>query len=349
MWRYFSNDREDIMMRKGRFTRIAIGTMLTVLVSFAVTVNISNAGEKPKFIKVAGSSLAGTWFRISAMSAAILNQKIKGTIFSATLGGGLTNIKRIESGQLEMGLAMTSGLGFARYGTGPFKGSKKKNVAVIGVMYKNPYHLVVRKNSPIQSAGDLAGKQIAVGKSGWSTELYARTLLEAYDLNYKKIKSAGGKIHFVGWGPMTRLFKDKRIDAAFYATAIPVPQLLDITTVHPIRVLGIDNAKRGWFKKNYPAYFEMPIPKGAYKGHDKGVITMGDSVTMTIQKNIDPDLGYQITKTLFENTKVLAKVHKKLKGMTPEKALAGVKMPLHRGAARYFKEKGISIPAEIMP
>jgi len=307
------------------------------------------ASEKPQFVKIAGSSLAGTWFRICAMAAAILNEKVEGTTFSATLGGGISNIKRIDSAKLEMGLAMTSGLGFAQYGTGPFKGSPTKKVAAIGVLYKSPYHLVVRADSDIQSPADLSNKQIAVGKNGWSTELFARTVLESYNLSYEKIKKNGGGVHFVGWGPMARLMKDKRIDAAIFATPVPVPQLLDVTTAHPIRVLNFDKQHLDWFAKNYPAYYQMPIAKGSYKGHVEDITTFGDSVTMTINRDIDDDLAYKITKALFENKKVLAKVHKALSSMSPENALTGIKVPLHPGAYRFYKEKGIKVPKDITP
>ncbi len=333
----------------GRITSFLSVLVLLAGTAFIGSANQAVAAERPEFVRIAGSSLAGTWFRISAMAAAILNEKVEGTTFSATLGGGISNIKRIDSAKLEMGLAMTSGLGFANFGTGPFKGSPTSKVAAIGVLYKSPYHVVVHANSDIKSPADLAGKEIAVGKNGWSTELFARTLLESYDLSYDKIKQGGGRIHFVGWGPMARLMKDKRIDAAVFATPVPVPQLLDVTTSHPIRVLGIDKQHLDWFAKNYPAYYQMTIPKGSYKGHEQDITTFGDSVTMTINRDIDDDLVYEITKALFENKNILAKVHKALASMAPENALMGIKVPLHPGAYRFYKEKGINVPKDITP
>lgn len=332
-----------------RLTIVLSTLVLLVGVATVDTGSQAVAAERPQFIKIAGSSLAGTWFRICAMTAAVLNEKVEGTTFSATLGGGITNIKRIDSAELEMGLAMTSGLGFANFGTGPFEGNPTSKVAALGVLYKSPYHVVVHANSDIKSPADLADKEIAVGKNGWSTELFARTLLKSYDLSYDKIKQDGGRIHFVGWGPMARLMKDKRIDAAVFATAVPVPQLLDVTTAHPIRVLSIDQAHLDWFAENYPAYYPMTIPKGSYKGHEQDATTFGDSVTMTINRDIDADLVYEITKAMYENKTILAKVHGALNSMSPENALQGIKVKLHPGAYRYYKEEGIDVPAEITP
>ena len=340
------------MLRRKMLRRIVSFLTVLALLAGAAFIGSGNqavAAERPKFIKIAGSSLAGTWFRICAMAAAILNEKVKGTTFSATLGGGISNIQRLDSAQLEMGLAMTSGLGFAKYGTGPFKGKPTSKVAAIGVLYKSPYHVVVHANSNIKSPADFLGKEIAVGKNGWSTELFTRTLLEAYDLSYDKITKSGGRIHFVGWGPMARLMKDKRIDAAVFATPVPVPQLLDVTTTRPIRVLGIDKQHLDWFAKNYPAYYQMTIAKGSYKGHEQDATTFGDSVTMAVNRDIDDDLVYEITKALFGNTKILAKVHKALSSMAPENALTGIKVPLHPGAYRFYKEKGIKVPKNIIP
>ncbi len=328
--------------------RLLLATTFFACAAIATPVSTARA-EPPKFVKIAGSGLAGTWFRICAMAAAILNEKVDGTTFSATLGGGITNIQRIESGKLEMGLAMTSGLGFAEFGKGPFKAKPTKDVSAITVIFQSPYHLVVRADSPIKTPADLAGKSIAVGKSGWSTELFAQALLEAYGLSYDKIKKAGGKIHFVGWGEMARLMKDGRIDAAFFATPVPVPQLLDVTTATPIRVLGIGKEQLAWFAKNYPAYYPMTIAKGSYKGHDEDVTTLGDSVTLVVNKKIDPDTVYKVTKALFENKKLLADVHEAVSSMSLENALKGVKVPLHPGAYRYFTEKGVKVPDDITP
>lgn len=335
------------MFRKLNLRRLAIVSLSFTALSVGAAP--AQAAEQPKFVKIAGSGLAGTWFRISAIASAILNEKVPGTTFSATLGGGLSNLKRIESEELEMGLSMTSALGFARYGTGPFKDKATSNVRSIGVLYQSPYHVVVRADSSIQSIADFKDKEIAVGKSNWSTELFSTILLESYGLTYDKINAGGGRVHLVGWGPMTRLIKDKRLDAGVFATPIPVPQLLDITTSTPIRVLPVEPKQLAWFKKNYPAYYEMTIPAGSYKGHDKDVTTLGDSVTMTIGSKFPDDFVYNVTKALFDNKKVLVKVHGALKGMSPETALEGVKMPLHSGAYRFYKEAGVDVPAEIKP
>lgn len=315
----------------------------------ALSISVSAQAEQPKFVKVGASGLAGTWFRISAMASAVLNEKVPGTIFSATLGGGLSNLQRIDADELEMGLSMTSALGFARYGTGPFKGKATTNVRSIGVMWQSPYHVVVRADSPIKSIADFKDKQIAVGKSNWSTELFSNLLLESYGLSYDSIDKNGGRVHLIGWGPMTRLIKDKRIDGGVFATPIPVPQLLDITTSTPVRVLGVEPEQLAWFKKNYPAYYEMTIPAGSYKGHDQDVTTLGDSVTMTVSAKFSDDFVYEVTKALYENKNVLENVHPALKDMTPENALTGVKMQLHPGAYRFYKEVGVTVPADIIP
>jgi TRAP transporter TAXI family solute receptor len=323
---------------------------LIIAAMLVLTFNVSPifAAKQPEFIKIAASSMGGTWFPLCAATAEVLNKNIKGTIFTATLGGGISNIKNIEAGNIYMGLGTSSSTYLASKGLAPFT-KKAKKVRSLGVYYTYPYNLVVRADSNIKSVKDLADKNLGVGKKGWSTEEFMRTLLTVYGLSYDSIKAKGGHITFAGWSQMRGMFKDKKLDFIIDPNNPPSPGIMEITALVPVRLLDIGPEAIAKVKKENPGYSTVEIPGGLYSGQDKSVVCVGDPTGMLISSDISEELAYNITKAIFENTGEISKVHQVLKGMSVKNALQGAYLPLHPGAYKYFKEKGIAVPEHLRP
>ena len=64
--------------------------------------------------------------------------------------------------------------------------------------------------------------------------------------------------------------------------------------------------------------------------------------------SVDEEHVYLLTKTMYENLGFLQAIHPATKAMAVEKAVAGLPVPLHPGAARYYKEMGLEVPAHLM-
>ena len=90
------------------------------------------------------------------------------------------------------------------------------------------------------------------------------------------------------------------------------------------------------------------IPAGTYPGQKKDIKTIAQPNFLGVRADVDEDAVYQITKTVYENLPFLNAIHGATKAMAIEKAIAGLPMPLHSGAAKYYKEVGIKIPARLM-
>ncbi len=321
---------------------------VTILMVLCLSLAPATAGEKPKFIKIAASSMGGTWFPLCAATAEVLNRYVKGTTFTATLGGGISNLKNIESGKIFMGIGTGSSTYLASNGLKPFKGKAKK-LRLIGVYYTYPYNLVVRADSGINALKDLKGKDLGVGKKGWSTEEAVRNILKTAGLSYDAIKSSGGKITYAGFAQMGGMFKDKKLDMIVDPANPPSPGIIEMTTVTPIRLIAIGQQAIAKLKKINPGYSTVDIPGGLYKGQKEPVVNLGDPAGMVVSADLDDELVYNMTKAIFENAKAISKVHKVLKGFSIKSALKGAYLPLHPGAYRYFKEQGIAVPKHLMP
>ena len=55
-----------------------------------------------------------------------------------------------------------------------------------------------------------------------------------------------------------------------------------------------------------------------------------------------------ITKTIYENLPFLQAIHPATKAMSLEAAIAGLPVPLHPGAARFYQEQGIAVPDRLI-
>jgi TRAP transporter TAXI family solute receptor len=333
--------RKEMCLMKGKKCKfLLVSTIMILCLGF-------NAGkgmaEDPEFVKIAGSGIAGTWFRICAATAEILNQNLKDTVFTATLGGGLSNIKRVESGQIYMGLTMTSSGLLAHTGKYPFKQKYGKSRALLTV-YINPYELVTPAKSEIRGVKDMLGRRFAPSLPGWSTELFSQILLKAHGMSYEDIEKAGGKVHFVNWTEMVKLMKDGRLDAAMFATPDPVPQIMDINTVMPVRIVQVEKPVIDKILEEYPSFVTIKTPANTYKGQTEDVVNIADGVMLMISEDASDHLAYSIVKTIYDNVKTLGKVHPALKVLNPKRGLEGIKIPLHPGAAKYYKEQGIAVP-----
>jgi len=334
------------MKTKG-FKVLAVLTIVTVFV-LGLSLSTAFAAKKPKFIKIAASSMGGTWFPVCAATAEVLNRHIKGTIFTTTLGGSISTLKKIDEGTLYMGLSGGSTCYEAAEGIGTFAKKTKKS-RTLGVYYSFPFNLVVRADSDIRSVKDLEGKNVSGGKKGWSTELFFTHLLEANGISYDSIKAKGGHVVFAGWSQLISMFKDRKLDCMIDPSPHPSPGVMEITALIPIRLLDLDPETIGKVEKLNRGYVKITCPGGTYRGQDKDVMQLGNPTVMLISSDIKDDLAYEITKTIFENAKDISQVHKVLKGFSIKNAFDGAYLPLHPGAYKYYQEKGMAIPGHLKP
>jgi len=90
-----------------------------------------------------------------------------------------------------------------------------------------------------------------------------------------------------------------------------------------------------------PWYYEITIPKGTYMGQAEDVKTVAVANLLICRDDLPEDLVYNMTKTIYENQQTLVNAHKAAKDIQLKDALNGMTVPLHPGAEKYYKEKGI--------
>jgi hypothetical protein len=124
--------------------------------------------------------------------------------------------------------------------------------------------------------------------------------------------------------------------------------ITEIETTHEINILSIPKAVAEKFIAKYPLFSPGVIPKGYYKSNkDYDIETITVWNYMICHKDAPEDFIHEVVKKSFENVDIIIAAHASAKEMKPE-AIVHSPTPLHQGAVKYYKEKGIKIPDKLI-
>ena len=228
-------------------------------------------------------------------------------------------------------------------GLSKFKG-KKHNILSMAIMYPNLLQAVTLKDSGITDIAQVAGQHISTGSPGSGTNFMAEAVLGA--LGIAKTDYKDSRLSFT---ESANALRDGTIKLGFWSVGPGTSSILDLSTTHDIRILGFTPEQVEKILAAKSTYAGVDLGKGIYRGVDQPVPTIGVWNVMICQKSLDTDLVYRLAKTLFENRDYLIKIHPSAAYTTPENTVKYSAIPLHPGTIKYLKEKGIEVPARLMP
>jgi TRAP transporter TAXI family solute receptor len=292
-------------------------------------------------------STGGTYFALGGSIANTWNKHLAGKvqITSQPSGASVENIKRIGKGEAHLGMAMNNIADQAWKGEGDaFKDTKAiKNFRTIGVIYPEVYQGFVAADSPANSIADLKGKKVAIGPTGSGTAVISKDIFAEYGLQFSDFKP-----EFAGFGDAANKFKDGHIDANFGVLSVPAAAIQDVMTARKIKIIEIKGPTFDKMKAKYPFFSQFVIPAGTY-GNEKDVYTVSMQAALYCKADLKDDLVYELTKTFYEKSAEIAAAHAAGKYIKLATALDGITTPLHPGAIKYYKEKGVKIPDNLIP
>ncbi len=294
-----------------------------------------------KFLRMFSGPEGGSWYPLGSAMMSIIEKNMKISSSNGP-GGGVGNCKAVNGGRADLGWTYTHTAYNAFNGRGKFD-KESTNLRHLMSLYPGVFQIAVPKDSKIMSVADLKDKNIVPGKVGFSGTVIAELVLKAYDITFDSIKKSGGSVSYVGYSDSAALMKDGHSDCYMAVTSCPQSTIIDLNFRPGIRMLPVDAEHMKKILDMEPGLMETVIPKDAYKGLPGDVPAVGTVTCIVINKDVPDDVAYNIVKTLYANWGELAEVKKKaIENSKPEKALAGARIPVHPGAMKYYKEKGIT-------
>lgn len=310
------------------------------------------SAQQMSFFRIGTGGTAGTYFPIGGLlSNAISNPPgsrpcdqggscgVPGLIATAVASNGsVANINGIVAGSLESGLTQSDVAFWAHSGTGVFEGKPKvEELRGIANLYPETIHLVARKGSGIKSPADLKGKRVSLDEPGSGTLIDARIVMGAYGVTEKDVKAEYLKPNAAG----DRL-RDGALDAFFFVGGYPTGAISELATSSGIELVPIGGPEAKKILADYKFFGPDKVPAGTYKDVGEVETVSVNALWVTSAKQPE-DLVYGITKAIWNDNsrKLLDAGHAKGKAIRKETALDGVGIPLHPGAAKFYKEAGL--------
>ena len=309
----------------------------------------SVVAQEMKFFKIGTGGAGGTYFPIGGLIANAISSPpgarscekggtcgVPGLVaIAVSTNASVYNMNAVHAGDLDAGLAGAQSVTQGFEGTGKFKGNKKDKVRIIANLYPEDMHLVLPKGGKLASLNDLNGKKVGVASAGSGTQVSVRMILKHYGIKAKE--------HELGLKQSAQRLADGQLDAFFYAGGTPFAALIQLGSTKGFELYSFSAEERKTINKIIPYYVESKIPSGTYETINYDVATVAVNGQLVTSVNQPDDLIYGITKALWSKKTrgLLDKGHSKGKAIRLETALKGVLIPVHPGAEKFYKEKGM--------
>lgn len=315
--------------------------MIFVLLFFAIPNPVWS--QTKVRLSIATGGTGGVYYPLGGGMAALISKHLPATEATAEVTtASVDNMKLLHTNKVALAFTLPdTALDAYR---GQLKGlNEKVAVRSLLALYSNYMHIVALEGSGIRTVADLKGKRVSTGAPGSGTEIKGLRVMEAYGLTSKDLRSQ----ERLGAAESAGALKDRKIDAFIWDGGLPTAAILDLAATPGIKthLIPHGDAVAKMVAKYGPLYFVGPIPKGIYKGIEEEVPVAAATNLLAVHERMEEGLAYQITKLFLEHTADLVAVHKAAAEITLKSAVLGSPVPFHPGALRYFKEKGVKVPA----
>lgn len=296
----------------------------------------------PQTLTLGTASVGGTYFVYGQVWASLVNDKI-GTKISTQQTQGpnqniiLTDSKQIDFGMTTMGVALQAWEGKGEW----TKGTKYNNIRALFPMYDTPFHFITLEKSDVKAVKDLAGKKAGVGPRAGTCGTYFPLMFKALNLDVTVRNGQGSD--------MAANLADGLIDAFPFCAGVPIAAYSELEKTNKVRFFTFTDAEIATLKKALPELSDSVIKKGSYQQLTEDHKTLGVFNFAIAHKDVPESLAYAVTKAVLENNADMKKGHAASVETLLENWNRNTFLPFHPGAIRYFKEKGINVPKNLIP
>ena len=293
--------------------------------------------QAAEFINILTGGTSGVYYPLGVALSQIYSKAIPEAKSSVqATKASAENLNLIQAGRGELAFTLGDALSDAWKGNADagFKTPLKKLRAVAAI-YPNYIQIVASADSGIKTLADLRGKRVSVGAPKSGTEINARAILKGAGLSYADL----GRVEYLPFGESVELMKNRQIDATLISAGLGVSAIRDLATSVKMVVVSIPPAVVA--KINDPAYQAAVIPANTYEDQTTDVPTVAIGNVLVTRADLPADTVYKMTKAMFTHLPELVAAHSAAKAIKLENAVKGLPIPLHPGAAKYYREVGL--------
>jgi TRAP transporter TAXI family solute receptor len=301
---------------------------------------IANA-QQQRFVTIGTGGVTGVYYPAGGAICRLVNRDrakhgLRCSVEST--GGSVANVNLLKSGEIEFGVAQSDVQFNATKGMAQFKEGAVGDLRAVFALHPEPFTVVSRKEANISKFEDFKGKRFNVGNPGSGTLASMNELLAAMGWKMSDF-SLASELRPDEHGPA---LCDGKIDGFFYAVGHPSANIQDPTTICGARLVSLTGPAVDKLVKEKPYYAVATIPGGMYPNNPNPTTTYGVQATVVSSAKVPADVVYAVVKAVFDNLDEFKKLHPALGVLKPEDMIKnGLSAPLHEGALKYYKEKGL--------
>lgn len=320
----------------------------------AMSVTGAAQAEEASYV-LATASTGGTYYPVGVALSTLVKVKLEpeekiGMSAISSAGSG-ENVRLLRENEAQFAIMQGLFGSYAATGTGPISESgPQENLRSVTMLWQNVEQFLVSADAAgdgtVAALADLKGKAMAMGAQNSGTIGSNRTLLEGLGVNIEE----DYELVFGGYGPSVEALQNAQVMGVGIPAGVPtgaISQLMASAgdSVTPLEVTDEQMATMDGGRDLWTRYV---IPAGTYPGQEADWNTIAQPNFLATNADVSEENVYLITKTIFENLPFLQAIHPATKAMALDKAIAGLPVPLHPGAARYYQEQGVEIPERLM-
>lgn len=277
----------------------------------------------------------GAWIPLGGALKGMWEKEIPGLQIQPTPGAGIANVRGVDEGKAQIGFGNSSTTVDGLAGNPPYP-KKVTNACQLANLYPQYFQVVATADSNVNSYADMKGKSVVTQPRGNTAELLTAEVLKINGLNYQSLS----KINFQSYTDAVSMVKDGHAQVFTLGTTAPASSVMDLASARDIKLVPVDDRTMAELKKMNAGYNRLIIKAGTYPKQDKDVPVIGYSTHLVVACDLPEDLVYRMVKIMAANVDGMAAVVKSISGLTPKDMALDIGVPLHKGAAKFYKEVG---------
>ncbi len=324
--------------------------LFRALIIAASALALAGSAQAGEVLRMGGGPSGGAWHPAWSAGTQLLNQKLsaKYTFQYTPTAGSVDNARKVRLQELASGWAHIPQVYESWYGEGGFaKDGPNHDFRVIGNVRQQTQIIAVLADSPIKSFSDMKGKVVSLLNKGSGSSANCVKMFTALGL-MDKIEQ-----RYMDFSASARALGDRQIDV-FCSAGVPykIPALTQLSLTKPVRYISLTPEEQKTLTTKFKFYAPVTIPVQAdVKGMDKPALTIGYDVWWIVSKKMSDQAVYDVLKTIAdpENLKTLASTAKYWGSLSGKfNSLVAHKISIHPAAAKYWRERGVQVPSELV-
>ena len=283
---------------------------------------------------------SGTYYGFGSVLAGQISGATGSKITAVEGAGSQGNIELMDMEGADLGFVQSDVMAYAYNGTNLFADIGAVDCfSTVAALYMEQVQIVTCDPS-IKTVADLAGKNVSIGDSGSGVFYNAIDILGAYGLTEGDINPT-----YQGFGDSAEALKDGKIDAAFVVAGAPTTAITELASGKDVYLVSLDDEHIDALMATSPYYSKAVITADTY-GLDTDTTTVAVGAVVIARDDVSEGDIYNFVSGIFENVDAITSAHAKGAELDLNFAASVTSVPYHAGAAKYFTEKGLTVPTK---